>query len=128
RDEHGALRCAAYAPTRSFRRRLAALAPGDDVTVCGGVHDGPDGLPTLGVEKMLVHATTPRRLGNPLCPSCGRAMKSAGRGAGWRCCGHRAAAPRAGASGLEGWHEVPASARRHLAMPLRRMRQPGGQM
>lgn len=117
----GGLRCAAYAPTRSFRGVVARLRAGDDVTVCGGVHAGPDGEPTLGIEKMRVHAALPRRVGNPPCPACGRAMKSAGRNAGYRCCGHRAAAPRTAPAGLEGWHEVPASARRHLARPLKLM-------
>lgn len=118
----GALRCAAYAPTRSFRATVARLRAGDDVTVCGGVHEGPDGAPTLGIEKMQVHAAAPRRVGNPLCPSCGRTMKSAGRNAGYRCCGRAAALPRTQSAGLEGWHEVPASARRHLARPLKLMR------
>jgi len=113
------LRCAAYAPTRSFRAVVAQLRAGDDVTVCGGCHEGPDGRLTLGIEKMNVHATTPRRVGNPHCPTCGRAMKSAGRGAGYRCCGSRATAPRTTSAALFGWYEVPSSARRHLARPLK---------
>lgn len=120
----GGLRCAAYAPTRSFRRVVAALRPGDDVTVCGGCHEGPDGRATLGIEKLLVHEAAPRRLGNPLCPRCGRAMRSAGRNAGYRCCGGRASAPRTAASDLAGWYEVPSSARRHLARPLKLDRPP----
>ena len=122
-DEHGALRCAAYAPTRSFRALVQRLAPSDDITVCGGIHDGPDGAPTLGIEKLRVHAAAPRKVGNPHC-ACGRAMKSAGADAGYRCrgCGARANGARVrDADELVGWHEVPASARRHLAMPLKRM-------
>jgi tRNA(Ile2)-agmatinylcytidine synthase len=121
----GGLRAAAYAPTRSFRALVRQLAPEDDITACGGIHEGPDGRLTMGLEKLRVHATAPRKLGNPPCPSCGRSMKSAGRGAGWRCraCHTRADRPRTtdAAIGL-GWHEVPASARRHLALPLKRMR------
>lgn len=123
-DESGRLRAAAYAPTRSFRALVRGLAAGDEVTIAGGVHEGPDGALTLGIEKLCVHQTAPRRAGNPTCPACGRAMKSAGRGAGFRCrgCGTKAAAPRtAEARVRKGWHEVPASARRHLAMPLKRM-------
>lgn len=111
------LRCAAYAPTRSFRRLVGALREGDDVTVCGGAHDGPDGRVTLGIEKLHAHEAR-RKAGNPFCPRCGARMKSAGRHAGYRCCGLRVAtAPTA--PGPEGWHEVPASARRHLARPLK---------
>jgi tRNA(Ile2)-agmatinylcytidine synthase len=116
----GGARCAAYAPTRSFRRLVARLREGDDLTVAGGCHEGPDGKVTLGIEKLLVHEAAPGRLGNPLCPRCGRTMKSAGRNDGYRCCGLRAAAPRTTSRDeLRGWHEVPASARRHLARPLK---------
>ena len=122
-DETGRVRAIAYPPTRSFRRLVARLAPGDDVTVAGGVHEGPDGRPTVGIEKLCIHATAPRKVGNPPCPACGKAMKSAGRDAGYRCraCGTRADRPRTEAAALApGWHEVPASARRHLARPLKR--------
>lgn len=124
-DATGRLRAAAYAPTRSFRALALRLAPGDDLTVCGGIHEGPDGRLTLGLEKLHLHATEPRKAGNPRCDACGRAMRSAGRDAGYRCraCGTRAASPRTAEAGIPlGWHEVPASARRHLAMPLKRMR------
>lgn len=124
-DETGALRCAAYPPTRAFRHAVRSLAAGDEVTVCGGIHAGPDGSLTLGIEKLLVHATVPRRAGAPTCPVCGRAMESAGRDAGFRCreCRTRADEPRTADSVVRpGWHEVPSSARRHLAMPLRRLR------
>ncbi|HVM44363.1 MAG TPA: OB-fold nucleic acid binding domain-containing protein, partial [Candidatus Thermoplasmatota archaeon] len=123
RDESGAVRCAAYPPTRGFRHVARALDEGDDVTACGGLHVGPDGRLTLGLEKLHVHETVPRRAGAPTCPSCGRAMDSAGKGAGFRCrhCHTRAAEARTAVSVVRpGWHEVPASARRHLAMPLRR--------
>lgn len=123
-DDTGALRCAAFPPTRAFRHVVRALDEGDDITVCGGIHAGPDGALTLGIEKFCVHATTPRRAGAPACPSCGRAMASAGKGAGFRCraCHTRAEEARTADSIVRpGWHEVPASARRHLAMPLRRL-------
>lgn len=124
-DATGALRVAAYPPTRAFRQKVRALAPGDEVTVCGGLHAGPDGALTLGLEKMQVHHTVPRRVGAPTCPQCGKAMRSAGKDAGYRCkeCHTHADEPRTAESIVApGWHEVPASARRHLAMPLKRMR------
>lgn len=111
------LRCAAYAPTRSFRRVVQQLRMGDDITVCGGAHDGPDARVTVGLEKIQVHESR-RKLHNPACPACGKRMKSAGRGAGYRCCGQRErAAPTE--PGPQGWFEVPSSARRHLARPLK---------
>lgn len=122
-DGSGALRCAAYPPTRGFRLVARALAIGDEVTACGGLQSGPDGRLTLGLEKLRVHATVPRRAGPPACVRCGRAMQSTGRAAGFRCraCGTRAADARTAVSILRAqWYEVPASARRHLAAPLRR--------
>lgn len=124
RDDTGALRCAAYPPTRAFRHVARALDAGDDVTACGGLHAGADGKLTLGIEKLFVHATTPRRAGAPVCPSCAQSMESVGKGAGFRCreCHTRAEEPRTADSLVRpGWHEVPSSARRHLAMPLKRL-------
>jgi tRNA(Ile2)-agmatinylcytidine synthase len=117
------LRAMAYPPTRSFRDVARRLDAGDEVTIAGGVHAGPDGRLTVGLEKMCVHETAPRRAGNPRCPGCARTMKSAGRSAGFRCraCGTRSTEARTSEAGLAlGWHEVPASARRHLARPLKR--------
>ena len=64
-------------------------------------------------------------MANPKCPECGKGMKSAGAGAGYRCvrCGTEAGEaeakyeerPRGVAPG---WYEVPPGARRHLARPL----------
>ena len=115
----GGARVAAYAPTRSFRRTILKLRAGDDITVCGGVHAGPDGEPTVGLEKIHVHDAPPRTKGNPAC--CGKSMKSRGAAAGYRCslCGARASAAPTEPSELAGWHEVPAVARRHLARPLK---------
>lgn len=124
-DGTGTMRLAAYAPTRSFRDLVQQLAPGDSLVACGGLHEGPDGRLTLGLEKLRLDATAPRKVANPRCASCGAAMKSAGRGAGWRCraCGTKSLVARTERAPLAlGWHEVPASARRHLAMPLKRMR------
>ena len=123
-DGSGSLRCAAYAPTRALRLIVRALAEGDDITVCGGMHAGEDGRLTLGIEKLQVHATAPRSAGNPTCETCGRNMDSAGKGQGYRCkhCHTRALQPRTADSVVRpGWHEVPASARRHLATPIKRM-------
>lgn len=120
----GEVLLAAYAPTRSFRSVLASLAPGDELLACGQVTRGR----TINVEKVRIDALAPRRreAAKPACAGCGRAMKSGGTGAAWRCrrCGARA--PRvveaAPAPISAGWHEVPACARRHLARPLKLLR------
>ncbi len=128
RSEGVATRLAAFEPTRSFRDVLRALVPGDKVTAAGAVRAGPDGVLTVNVEKMCVRdlAVRPASGPNPLCPACGKAMRSAGRDAPYRCrpCGTRTPKDRAVGTGAAaiglGWVEVPARARRHLAKPLAR--------
>jgi len=119
----GSISCAAFEPTKNFRDLVRALAPGDVIEVYGAVKKR-----TLNIEKMEVVALAERTaLEAPLCPSCHRRMKSAGRGQGYRCkrCKtmaegkvefplHREIEP--------GFYEVPPCARRHLSKPLVRMR------
>ena len=122
-DGESAIVCAAFEPTKNFRDRVKALAPGDTIEVYGAVKKR-----TLNIEKMEVVRLAERKVQMaPLCPSCGRRMKSAGRGQGYRCrtCKTRAegkvlaAIPR---EIEEGFYEVPPCARRHLSKPLVRMR------
>ena len=47
---------------------------------------------TINLEKIRVVEVAPlKRLMNPICPSCGKRMKSMGRGKGFRCkrCGFK---------------------------------------
>ena len=118
------LSCAAFEPTGRFRDTVRRLREGDRVVVCGSVSDG-----TLKVEKMRVTSLNRTRRVKPTC--CGRRMESAGRRQGYRC---RADDCDETAETLveetvereidEGWYEVPPSARRHLAKPLVRLREP----
>lgn len=119
------MECAAYEPSKGFRERVRALRPGDRVRVVGELREFPR---TLNLEKMQVLSLSPQtgKVANPICPSCGRRMKSAGRGEGYRCrrCGVRAgeeeAERRQVERGLEiGWYEPPVCARRHLSRPLK---------
>jgi tRNA(Ile2)-agmatinylcytidine synthase len=124
-DPTGAVDCAAYEPTKEFRNIVRELAPGDIVEASGGVHARPF---TLNLEKLRIVRTAPvETTRKPLCPSCGGAMRSRGRGAGYRCARCRtragpgsavrvAAARRIGA----GLYEVPKCARRHLSQPIGR--------
>ncbi len=126
-DESGEVECAAYEPTKKFRDVVRHLAPGDQVIVYGGI--GNKG--TLNVEKIKITSLAPvYEYLNPIC-DCGKRMKSAGKGKGYKCprCGSKM--PTGSEEDVEvrekreiermikpGFYEVPPSARRHLSKPL----------
>jgi len=123
----GPLDCAAYEPSKHFRNAVRSLAVGDRIMVVGELRENPR---TLNVEKLRVLSLADiwEKEGNPVCPSCGKRMKSVGSGQGYRCrrCGTKASgsdvllvrAPR----GIDiGWYEPPVCSRRHLSKPLKRM-------
>ncbi|MEW5937863.1 MAG: tRNA(Ile)(2)-agmatinylcytidine synthase [Candidatus Thermoplasmatota archaeon] len=116
---------AAYEPSKEMRRVVRRLVPGDRLTVCGNVRAHPR---TLNLEKFrIVHLAEVRaKFENPLCPGCGRHMKSRGRDVGYRCPRCRTRASSATTMPLDrgirvGWYEPPVCARRHITKPLRRM-------
>jgi len=125
-DESGEIHCAAYEPTRHFRDAVRMLVPGDIVRACGGVKEKP-GLPlTINLEKLAVlRLVKVFKKENPVCPSCGRRMKSEGKEKGYSCKKCKIKAPPGSAKLFEikrdlsvGAYEVPPRARRHLAKPL----------
>ena len=93
RDETGEVDCAAYAPTGNLCRTSRKLMAGDHLKVFGGVR--PSSLEhqlTINLEKMRVLELVPRTsFVNPVCPECGKRMKSMGKNQGFRCskCGFR---------------------------------------
>ncbi len=112
------LPCVAFEPTGRFRDRVRSLVAGDHVAVCGELADG-----TLKLEKFALRERREFERVVPACPDCGRSMESAGRGQGYRCrdCDTTAAGRverPLDRSLAVGWHEVPPSARRHVAKPL----------
>lgn len=123
-DESGEIPCAAYEPTKEFRDIVRKLAHGDKVRAYGGI--GEKG--TLNIEKFeLLELAKIYETKNPLC-ECGKRMKSAGSGKGYKCkCGMKL---RDGAKDVievkrdikKGFYEVPPTARRHLSKPLVRMK------
>lgn len=122
RDREGAeIDCAAFEPTKNFRILIRKLVPGDHILLSGSVTSG-----TLNIEKIEIKDLAPiYREENPECPMCGKHMKSAGQGQGFRCkkCGtHSLSKVRFETDrDLEtGLYEVPSCARRHLAKPLAR--------
>ena len=137
-DESGEVECAAYEPTKDFRDVVRNLAPGDQVEVYGGI--GNKG--TLNLEKIKITNLAPLyEYLNPIC-KCGKRMKSAGKGKGYKCpqCGSKIRKNskndknRKSEENIElkervevkrnikpGFYEVPPSARRHLSKPLVRI-------
>jgi tRNA(Ile2)-agmatinylcytidine synthase len=81
------VQCAAFEPTGQFKEIAARLIPGDRVTAFGGVKKPSDNGPaTINLEKLVIsHLANDAILENPICPRCGKHMKSAGRGQGFRC-------------------------------------------
>ena len=123
-DETGSIHCAAYEPTGRFRQIVRKLEPLDSVRVFGGMRAADKEIPrTLNLEKLeiLKLATCTSTL-NPLCPQCGKRMKSAGRGQGYRCerCGARASSKIQQVVDRdleEGVYLPPPRAHRHLTKP-----------
>jgi tRNA(Ile2)-agmatinylcytidine synthase len=126
RDETGGLHCAAYEPTRFFRKMVKELVPGDEVIVHGSVKEKPGLPPTLNLEKLEVVSPVEIKVKvNPSCPSCRKRMKSLGRNKGYRCpkCGKKLPESAAEYRPVQreittGKFEVPPRARRHLSKPL----------
>jgi len=125
KDETGEIYCAAYEPTKSFREIVLQLIPGDEVIAYGAVKLKPQGL-TLNLEKIGIKRLVEKVVTRPpICPNCGKRMKSLGTDKGYRCrkCGlkvgkeaaEKVEIPR---SLKPGFYEVPPSARRHLTKPL----------
>ena len=129
-DGDWSLACAAFEPTKRFRKYVRALHVGDRLTVCGeftdrqpSEADGSVSDGTLKLEKFAVRDLVETELAVPSCPDCGRSMESAGCDQGYRCrdcgTGEPGKVEREIERDLEpGWYEVPPCARRHIAKPL----------
>lgn len=123
-DDTGTIPCAAYEPTKEFRRIIRALRTGDIVEVYGGVREQPL---TINLEKINIKhlGALLIKLENPICPACRKHMKSRGTGQGYKCMACKTTSnqplireqPR---SITPGFYEVPVCARRHLSRPLKR--------
>ena len=124
-DSTGEIDCAAYEPTKQFRRIVRELCVGDVVEVYGGVREKPL---TVNIEKISIKYLTKQveKVENPICPRCRKHMKSKGQNQGYKCriCGTTAEKPlvRERKRTIHtGFYEVPVCARRHLSKPLKRM-------
>lgn len=129
KHENESIKCAAFEPTGKLRDAVAELLPGDEITVFGGVHEhDSDSSLTINLEKMLVHRLKEQvRPENPVCPRCGKHMKSAGREQGFRCERCSIAIPEARKRTAKmtrilkpGLYTPTPKAHRHLTKPLSR--------
>ena len=131
-DGTGKIDCAAYEPTRQFREVVKKLVVGDKVRAYGGIKEKPELPLTINLEKIAILKLAPAlKKVNPICKSCGRRMKSEGKGKGYSCKKCKIRLPPKAAKILKiprdvtvGAFEVPPRARRHLAKPLIRVKQP----
>ncbi len=111
--------CAAFEPTKNFRLLIRKLRPGDRVALSGSFSSG-----TLNIEKIEIKMLASLyREENPVCPTCGKHMKSSGQSQGFRCkkCGTQSTSKircEIKRNLTTGLYEVPPCARRHLAKPL----------
>jgi len=126
-DNTGTISCAAYEPTKEFRHSVRGLSAGDLVEVYGGVREHPL---TINLEKICVKQLTSltEKMENPVCPKCGKHMKSKGTNQGYKCIKCRTTSTQPIIqlklrSIKPGFYEVPVCARRHLSKPLKRMKQ-----
>ncbi len=122
-NENNNIDCAAYEPTKQFRSIIRNLCRGDEIVVYGGVRKQPL---TVNIEKILIKklAKHIEKVENPVCPGCGKHMKSKGKKQGYRCkkCNtvENQAIMKEKKRVLElGFYQVPVVARRHLSRPLK---------
>jgi tRNA(Ile2)-agmatinylcytidine synthase len=117
--ERTCIPCMAYEPTKSFRKIIRALIPGDIVIVYGSYVKN-----TLNLEKIhVVFCHEESILQAPMCERCKKRMTSNGKNKGYKCrvCGSKHAEPARSIVKRTihpGWYEVPSIARRHLAKQL----------
>lgn len=122
RDRSGEVDIASYEPSGGMRNVLRELLPGDRVRAYGGVRVRQEGGFTFNLERIDVVSLVTEAPRNPICRSCGRRMKSEGRGKGYQCsvCGKKEARPSV--VNLEravrtGTYLPPARSMRHLTKP-----------
>jgi tRNA(Ile2)-agmatinylcytidine synthase len=128
KDDTAEVDCAAYEPTGSLRKIARELIVGDCVEVYGAVHKATSKPLTINLEKINILKLQPKTFSqNPMCPDCGKHLKSMGKDQGFRCekCGRKFAdlkkqestVPRAVKPGL---YVTSTRSQRHLTKPLRR--------
>ncbi len=118
--------CVAYEPTKQFRKIIRYLRPGDQIKVFGGVRNEPFSI-NLEKIQILNLSESKIKIENPVCPLCGKHMKSIGKKQGFRCkkCktkSHEGVFQHEKRPINEIMYEVPVCARRHLSKPIKRIK------
>jgi tRNA(Ile2)-agmatinylcytidine synthase len=87
KDDSAEVDCAAYEPTGDLRKIARELFVGDSVEVYGAVNKATATKPlTINLEKINALKLIPQVIyENPLCPNCGKRLKSMGKSQGFRC-------------------------------------------
>ncbi|MGA1819900.1 MAG: DUF1743 domain-containing protein [Thermoplasmatota archaeon] len=88
----GEATCAAFEPTKGFRKALSGAVVGDLVRVWGSVRTEDVPKPTINLEKVeFIELVEISSLQNPRCTRCGGPTESMGKDQGLRCkkCGYR---------------------------------------
>ncbi len=124
-DQTGTISCAAYEPTKEFRNIIRDLHTGDIIEVYGGVREHPL---TINLEKINIKQLSliQLKVENPVCPLCGKHMKSKGTHQGYKCIRCKTTSNEPMILDKQrtitcGFYEVPICARRHLSKPLKRI-------
>jgi tRNA(Ile2)-agmatinylcytidine synthase len=129
KDDSAEVDCAAYEPTGDLRKISRELNVGDSLETYGAALKATKSRPlTINLEKInILSLATKKLLENPLCPDCGKRLKSMGKNQGFRCekCGEKFSnykkkevqLPRSLKLGL---FVTSTRSQRHLTKPLRR--------
>jgi len=128
-DESAQVDCAAYEPTGALRKIARKLIAGDHVEVYGGVRAPSQSHPlTINLEKIRLLKLVPKIIyRNPVCPRCGKRLKSMGRNKDFRC--EKCSSRYTGLGKVEvkvkreigkGLHMTSTRSQRHLTKPFRR--------
>ncbi len=129
KDDSAEVDCAAYEPTGDLRKIARELFIGDSIEVFGAVHKATVSKPlTINLEKIkILELAQQVTLENPLCPNCGRRLKSMGKKQGMRCekCGGKYSALKKqelinSRKIKVGLYLTSTRSQRHLTKPFRR--------
>jgi tRNA(Ile2)-agmatinylcytidine synthase len=129
KDEKAEANCAAFEPTGALRKVARELMVGDEIEVYGAVRKPTRGKPlTINLEKInILKLSQKTSQHNPVCPECGKGLKSMGKNQGFRCqkCKTRfnSAAKLSVPTKRElktGLYITSTRSQRHLTKPLRR--------
>jgi tRNA(Ile2)-agmatinylcytidine synthase len=79
--------CAAYEPTKRFRKIIRELREGDEIIAFGGVRPASEKTPlTINLEELQVIWLVNELIRTtPKCPKCGSSLTSAGKNQGFKC-------------------------------------------